>query len=585
VRSMIRAPLRSGPVHARGFAPQAAPQLLVQRQALSDAFEAGPAPGSCACGGGCPRCEAATAVQPKLAVSVPTDPLELEADRVAEEETRNDSITAAPSITPATPGPLQRACACGGNSEADCACEESDDIPAQRKTSNAPQAPPALDPVSLGPGEPMPQSLRAHLEPRFGRSFADVRLHHDDAAAASARGLNSLAYTVGRDIVFASGQYRPDAVAGRRLLAHELTHVVQQSQGGLALQRFVPCTHARMSLEECPRREPNEVEESRNSPMIVEYIEWPEKGYLIADFGIGQSRLKPSAKTHKNWSPLVQAVSDPTTEWSIIGLSDCHGDDSLNTSLRKERADAVFGALPLPAASRIVNSSGARLFNCITDNTTSADRAFNRSVLITREKQVLTYEPEEREGTRPVPKPVTQPTVDCSDNQVRELAAAHPIAVAMVVKAMEVFRERRRRPEVRELLAKYFNDPAGNWRIYSGFKNILYGLKSSVKLECENKGTTLYDFFCPANAEKARVGYVFTLVGFRVHLCEAAFGRGDLSLADTLVHEYSHLFDTTNLKQEETYCWQGGCDALSRWDAYNNADSYSSFAADAYIKL
>jgi hypothetical protein len=70
------------------------------------------------------------------------------------------------------------------------------------------------------------------MERRFGHAFGQVRIHTDAAAAESARSVDALAYTVGSDVVFAAGRYAPKAAEGRRLLAHELTHVVQQSAGG-----------------------------------------------------------------------------------------------------------------------------------------------------------------------------------------------------------------------------------------------------------------------------------------------------------------------------------------------------------------
>lgn len=81
---------------------------------------------------------------------------------------------------------------------------------------------------NLSGGQSLSQSTRAFFEPRFDQDFGDVRVHSDAAAADSARSLNALAFTAGRDIVFAADQYAPDSPDGRRLLAHELTHVVQQ---------------------------------------------------------------------------------------------------------------------------------------------------------------------------------------------------------------------------------------------------------------------------------------------------------------------------------------------------------------------
>ncbi|UVT22333.1 MAG: DUF4157 domain-containing protein [Nitrospira sp.] len=83
--------------------------------------------------------------------------------------------------------------------------------------------------VLAGGGRPLDQSLQRDMEQRFGHDFSRVQVHTDAAAEQSARDLNAHAYTAGHNIVFGAGQYMPSMDAGRRLLAHELTHVVQQS--------------------------------------------------------------------------------------------------------------------------------------------------------------------------------------------------------------------------------------------------------------------------------------------------------------------------------------------------------------------
>ncbi len=90
-----------------------------------------------------------------------------------------------------------------------------------------------------GTGWPLPKSTRAFFEPRFGRDFTGVRIHTGPRAADTARAVNARAFTLGRDIVFGSGQFAPDTHGGRRLLAHELAHVVQQNQrmGPAKIQR------------------------------------------------------------------------------------------------------------------------------------------------------------------------------------------------------------------------------------------------------------------------------------------------------------------------------------------------------------
>ncbi len=82
------------------------------------------------------------------------------------------------------------------------------------------------------PGQALDSGTRATMESRFGADFSQVRVHTDANAAAAARSVGALAYTSGQQIVFGAGRYAPATNAGRRLLAHELTHVVQQRVGG-----------------------------------------------------------------------------------------------------------------------------------------------------------------------------------------------------------------------------------------------------------------------------------------------------------------------------------------------------------------
>lgn len=130
----------------------------------------------------------------KRNVSQPGDPDEQEADRMADRIIR----------MPEPPGP--------SNSE----------------RGRASQIPRAGATIVEGVGQPLPQALRDFFEPRFGCDLAAVRIHVDRDAADSAKAFNALAYTSGRDIIFGEGQFDPATDAGRKLLAHELSHVVQQ---------------------------------------------------------------------------------------------------------------------------------------------------------------------------------------------------------------------------------------------------------------------------------------------------------------------------------------------------------------------
>ena len=88
----------------------------------------------------------------------------------------------------------------------------------------------------------MPESSRNFFEPRFGHDFSNVRLHTDTIATKSAQSINALAYTSGNNIVFNSGYYSPESDSGKRLMAHELTHTLQQGGNASGIQRT--CTAA-----------------------------------------------------------------------------------------------------------------------------------------------------------------------------------------------------------------------------------------------------------------------------------------------------------------------------------------------------
>ena len=90
---------------------------------------------------------------------------------------------------------------------------------------------PVLDVVGKGGGSPLSATVRGDMEQQLGADFGDVRVHDGGAAASSAAAVQAKAYTVGNEVVFNSGAYSPDSDDGRRTLAHELTHVVQQRSG------------------------------------------------------------------------------------------------------------------------------------------------------------------------------------------------------------------------------------------------------------------------------------------------------------------------------------------------------------------
>jgi hypothetical protein len=184
-------------------------------------------------------------LQTKVNVNQPGDKYEQEADRIAEQVIRmSEPLPVKPSA--GSPPNLQRkcaACASGGGSCPKCAEEEK---LLQRKPLAAQITPLIQREISTGEtsavsppveshiaslhgcGQPLPESVRAFFEPRFGVDFSQVRVHTDSHAARSVRAVNARAFTVGGDIVFGTGEYSPATTPGKRLFAHELAHTIQQ---------------------------------------------------------------------------------------------------------------------------------------------------------------------------------------------------------------------------------------------------------------------------------------------------------------------------------------------------------------------
>ena len=97
-----------------------------------------------------------------------------------------------------------------------------------------------------GSGDPLPDNMRTHFESQFGQDFSEVRVHKGAQAGETAKAINAKAYTIGKDIVFGAGAYAPEMAEGQKLLAHELTHVVQQGSVGQSVQRYEAGEHAEL---------------------------------------------------------------------------------------------------------------------------------------------------------------------------------------------------------------------------------------------------------------------------------------------------------------------------------------------------
>ncbi len=217
------------------------------------------------------------AIQAKLTIGAIDDPLEREADRVADLVMRMPAVpgAAADALSRAPPA-LQRKCA---------ACAEDEKV--RMKPAGSPPGPAteATAPASVaaalaGPGQRLDPATRAFFEPRFGRALDDVRVHTGAAAARSATAIGGRAYTARNHIVFAAGEFAPGTTTGRALLAHELAHVVQQSD---RVQR-------KAAAAPSPAAEPGPLAPSRAAPGGALAISAPgDPGEQEAERAAGQA--------------------------------------------------------------------------------------------------------------------------------------------------------------------------------------------------------------------------------------------------------------------------------------------------------
>lgn len=200
---------------------RATPQKAAQQApaTLQRTYACGGAPGLTGVCSDCAR-KNLLGLQPKIAIGSPQDHLEKEADSAANRVLQGGG--GRPTLTPLRASAVLR---------------QSD---APGGPANA-QAESAIGSTLASGGAALEPQTRRFMESRFGHDFGNVRIHTDARAAASARSVQALAYTVGQHIVFGAGQYAPHGSAGRQLLAHELAHVVQQSAAPAAtLQRQSP---------------------------------------------------------------------------------------------------------------------------------------------------------------------------------------------------------------------------------------------------------------------------------------------------------------------------------------------------------
>jgi outer membrane protein OmpA-like peptidoglycan-associated protein len=250
---------------------------------------------------------------------------------------------------------MQRKCACGQHTDGGEQCEEckKKNMTLQRHSDGSAVSglvPPVVQEVLHSPGRPLDRDARAFMEPRFGQDFSQVRVHTDAEAADSANAVHAHAYTVGRDIVFGPGQYSTHATS-KHLLAHELTHVVQQATSGVGADSERMADAAADSVSKGKTINGAAV---GGAPIALQKSGKDDtaQGTKVADptgssaqpavdeFSFDKSEIPPQHLQHLT-DLRARLIAAPNATVTLTGHTDTVGAEKYNEALGRRRAQAV----------------------------------------------------------------------------------------------------------------------------------------------------------------------------------------------------------------------------------------------------
>ena len=504
-------------------------------------------------------------LQRSLAIGRADDALEREADQRAAQ-----IVVPAPHATGAQPPArailtLRRKCA---------ACEEEERRLQRHATDSPPTAAPrSVDATLSQPGTPLPASLRAFMEPRFAADFSRVRIHTGPAAERSAAEVNAHAYTVGRDIAFSAGAYAPDTVGGRTLIAHELTHVVQQgaaatvdetrqtvrSSIGHRLQRSCGPAVAGAGTG-CTPLQGDEVGESFYFKVACDDFQPVE-----------QARLELFAGTLHSGDQI-----------GIHGYASEEGDPGFNELLscaRAHRAQAIIAGV---LTGRGI-AAGIDVYN---HGATPGARPGRRSIVVTLNSAAP--------STGPTPAP-TVPTPAVPVGPAPALSSCNPGQTAMITSHIAPARDwvNDAEPKISAVAAGtaapavsavvtaaisanfHTTAPADVATIATNFAALRGALAGALAMECVSA------FWCnPTDLAYVRGRFAAIRRLGDVNLCPAWFACADyFTRVTTIPHEVAHQYPGAD---DKAYEWEATYASLSTADAIDNAESYAVTARQIY---
>jgi len=320
-------------------------------------------------------------IQPKLSIGAPDDPLEKEADEMADKVMRVKMPDPINFLT--TSSKVNRKCA---------HCEEEEKKLHRKENNNSSIsfAPTIVhDVLSSAGGRSLDTDTRSFMESRFKFDFGNVKIHDNDLAAQSATSINALAYTSGNNIVFNHGQFSPHTESGRRLLAHELTHTIQQGGSNESINRFTDeeeigilsrkAMPGQIQRQEENLTRPQEISRSNTTPGEASVSLQP-LSISIYNFAINGHHLKSEHRQLLN--EVISLLSHPNAQnWRIevTGHADSSGEPVVNDPLSVRRANEVRRFLRRQLGARIT-SHGEGEDTPFVSNETISGRSRNRRV-------------------------------------------------------------------------------------------------------------------------------------------------------------------------------------------------------------
>jgi Domain of unknown function (DUF4157)/Lysine-specific metallo-endopeptidase len=496
-----------------------------------------------------------------LRVGAPDDAYEREADRVADEVMAVRSAAPKWSFSKMNVWPgVQRKCDCGGSAPGAGECEECKKKgELQRAPADAVglnwHAPRIVDEVLNSSGAPIDRTTLRQMEARFGQQFGDVRIHTDARAADSARAVHALAYTVGRNIVFGPERYTPDSYEGRKLLAHELAHVVQQSEMGVVRtpRPIAPQTGPRSAALEPQSRK---VTDGWSSAA-------PE-GAGVRPFAARP--LTPINKTLQRMAsaqmPLIRKdLTYGIFDWAV---TDAEAHEVLEILKRLPEADLADTVAAMEKDGLV-----QRLFENVSD----ADQ-FAYADTVQRIQNLRVHAAKTGPSTVGSCSPKELKTAEDKIDAIKDLARQAKNSVN------DFISEPDKHPNTATLLDKNFFHNSRNPPGLVPAQQKLKAQQIATNLESVEKQVNPFPIQCasPIDIECTTIAAAYVSDRDRVvRLCQVYFGYSSSLQTLMLFHEFVHAYagvDDHGYGGDRVFAY------LTPDDAIDNADSYTMFSAD-----